>query len=85
MRFAAPTPLPADLLAEARQHRDAIARALADPADVEVLPAGRCGRCGGGPWWRLSALSGGPGPWHCERCIPPDPADWIDGCAVPPG
>ena len=85
VRFGAPAPLPADLLAEARQHRDAIAHALAGGADPGELPAGPCPGCGGRTFWRASALSGGPGPWHCVRCIPPDPADWIDGCAVPAG
>jgi len=38
--------------------------------------------CGGGVWWRLSVISGGPGPWHCTNCNPPHPDDWVDGCAV---
>ena len=25
------------------------------------------------------------GPLRYQRCVPPDPADWIDGCAVPTG
>jgi hypothetical protein len=85
VRFSAPAPLPVDLLAEARQHRDAIARALAGGSDPGELPGGPCPGCGGGTFWRASSLSGGPGPWHCERCAPPDPAEWIDGCAVPSG
>ena len=47
------------------------------------LPDSPCRLCGLGAWWRLSVLSGGPGPWHCERCEPPNPQDWLDGCAVP--
>ena len=47
------------------------------------LPDSPCRPCGLGVWWRLSVLSGGPGPWHCERCEPPNPEDWLDGCAVP--
>lgn len=82
VRFVAPAPLPPDLLAEARQHRDDIALALTGPVDLGALPTGQCPGCGGWIYWRLSVLSGGPGPWHCERCIPPDPADWIDGSAV---
>jgi hypothetical protein len=83
VRFSAPAPIDASLLAEARHHREAIARALAAPADLGELPSGRCSVCCGGSYWRLSVLSGGPGPWRCMRCVPPDPADWIDGCAVP--
>jgi hypothetical protein len=53
--------------------------------DLAELPAGPCPACGGSLWWRLSVLSGGPGPWCCGRCIPPDPVDWLDGHAVPVG
>jgi hypothetical protein len=81
--FSAPAPIDASLLAEARHHREAIARVLAAPADLGELPSGRCSVCGGGSYWRLSVLSGGPGPWRCMRCVPPDAADWVDGCAVP--
>jgi len=59
--------------------------ACLSPLDLGELPANPCPACGAGLWWRVSMLAGGPGPWHCERCIPPDPADWIDGCAVPLG
>jgi len=51
--------------------------------DVGASPATACPGCGLGVWWRVPALSGGPGPWRCERCSPPDPADWIDASAVP--
>jgi hypothetical protein len=46
-------------------------------------PSAPCRDCGGGLWWRLSVLSGRPGPWSCERCIPPDPAGWRDACSIP--
>ena len=46
------------------------------------LPDGPCSSCGCGDWWRLSILSGGPGPWQCGRCGPPHPEDWVDACAV---
>ena len=46
-------------------------------------PAGPCPACRSLVWWRLAAPSGGPGPWMCERCTPPNSADWIDGAAVP--
>jgi hypothetical protein len=85
VRFSAATPIDALLLSEARRHRAAIARVLAGPADLGELPSGRCSACEGGGYWRLSVLSGGPGPWCCTRCIPPDREDWIDGCAVPVG
>jgi hypothetical protein len=83
VRFAAPAPLPADLLAEAGQHRDAIARALAGSTDLGELPAGPCCGCGGGVYWRMSVLSGGPGPWHCGRCDRPHSGVWMDGHAEP--
>jgi hypothetical protein len=47
------------------------------------LPAGPCDRCGGRRYWRLSALSGGPGAWTCDRCHQPDPAAWVDSHAIP--
>jgi hypothetical protein len=51
--------------------------------DLGVLPTRPCSDCGGDVWWRLSILSDGPGPWHCERCQPPDPDVWRDACACP--
>jgi hypothetical protein len=83
VRFAAPMPVPADLLTEARRHRDAIARLLGAPSDLGALPAAPCPDCGSSLWWRVSVLSGGPGAWHCERCQPPDPDVWRDACACP--
>jgi hypothetical protein len=54
--------------------------------DLGTLPSGPCLDCGGRRYSRLSVLSEGrPGPWTCQRCVPPDPADWIDGCALPVG
>jgi hypothetical protein len=85
VRFVAPAPLPADLLAEARQHRDAIGRALAGPADLGELPAGPCRGCCGGAYWRVSVLSGGSGPWHCGWCDRPDSGVWMDGHAASTG
>jgi hypothetical protein len=82
VRFAAPVPVPADLLTQARQHRDARARLLSGPADLGT-PAAPCRDCGGGLRWRLSALSGGPGAWHCEQCQPPGPDVWRGACACP--
>ena len=52
------------------------------PIDLSVLPTVPCGTCGGCLWWRVSVLSGGPGPWRCERCERPDPAVWQDGHAI---
>ncbi len=78
VHFAASAPLPAALLAEARAHREAIATALSSED-----PVGACGTCSGGLWWRLSVMSGGPGPWQCSACCQPDPNDWIDASAVP--
>jgi hypothetical protein len=88
-------PVPAsELLAEARRHRDDIVllvtlrRAVANdkalpPASDDAGPIASCATCRHNLWWRLSALSGGPGPWRCMCCIPLDPDVWIDGCAVP--
>ncbi len=53
--------------------------------DLGELPACPCPRCGRGTYWRQSVLSGGPGSWQCQRCVRPDPGDWIDGCALPVG
>ena len=78
VRFVAPSPLPTGLLAEARHHREAIARVLADEG-----PETACERCSGCLFWRLSVLSGGPGPWTCQPCAPPASADWIDACSLP--
>jgi hypothetical protein len=83
VRFSAAAPIDASLLAEARRHREAIACVLAGSADLGELPSGRCSACEGGSYWRLSVLSGGPGPWTCRRCEQPDPALWLDGRAIP--
>ena len=50
--------------------------------DLGALPSGPCPGCGGGLWWRVSVLSGGPNPWLCRRCEWPNPAAWLDGHAV---
>src|ERR1700722_12512765 len=83
VHFAAPGPLPSSLLAEARLHRDAIARLLTGSSDLGTDPSGPCPGCGAVLWWRVSILSGGPGPWHCQRCRPPAADDWTDACAFP--
>jgi hypothetical protein len=87
VHFAAPAPLPAALLAEARQQRDAIARALAEPATLDLgdLPAAPCLACGCRSFWRVSVLSGGPGPWRCTKCTSPDREVWLDGHALSAG
>lgn len=86
---------PDDLLTALRDGRDDLIRVLSAEADhalarpppgnlcLDNLPSEACPACGIGLWWRLSGLSGGPGPWCCKQCVPPDAADWIDGCAVP--
>jgi hypothetical protein len=51
--------------------------------DVDTLPSAPCLQCGRGNWWRLSVVSGGPGPWQCVRCTPHGAEDWIDGRSVP--
>jgi hypothetical protein len=86
-----------DLLADLRAHKADLlalltATAVSEPFTSSVVaaavlshnvPSVPCSDCGCGMWWRLSVLSGGPGPWSCARCFLPDSADWIDGCAVP--
>ena len=52
------------------------------PIDLEMLPD-VCRVCGQGAWWRVSILSGGPGPWKCARCDPAPPDVWQDGHAIP--
>ena len=84
VRFTAPHPLPPDLLAEARRHKDAIARLLAVSVDGAELPRALCPACGAGTWWRVSVLSGGPGPWQCQGCEPPPAATWTDATVLPP-
>ena len=87
LRLRPASVIPPDLLAEVRASKAEVLALLTPPPPVDLgeLPAGPCPVCGGGQWWRLSVLSGGPGRWRCERCMPPDPAHWIDGCAVPSG
>lgn len=46
-------------------------------------PSTSCQACGANLFWRLSVLSGGPGPWTCRRCEQPDPAVWLDSHALP--
>jgi hypothetical protein len=46
-------------------------------------PSTSCRDCGANLFWRLSVLSGGPGPWTCRRCEQPDPATWLDSHALP--
>ncbi len=97
-RLALNGPKPSDdLLAALRASRDDLIRVLQieagqvspDPppgnACLDNLPSEACPGCGTGVWWRVSVMSGGPGSWRCMQCLPPDPADWIDGCAVPVG
>ena len=54
-----------------------------DDTGNDAVPATPCITCGAGLFWRLSVLSGGPGPWHCTGCVPPDPEAWIDAHAMP--
>ncbi len=42
-----------------------------------------CPGCGSGRVWRLSILSGGPGPWCCSTWASPPAHAWLDGCALP--
>jgi hypothetical protein len=51
--------------------------------ELGMLPAAPCTVCGLGLWWRVSVLSGGPGPWTCWRCSQPNPADWLDASIFP--
>ena len=50
--------------------------------DLGALPSGPCPGWGGGLWWRVSVLSGGPNPWLCRRCEWPNPAAWLEGHPV---
>ncbi len=85
------------LLADLRAHKADLlalltATAVNEPSSSPVAatavlshdaPSVPCWNCGGEVWWRVSVLSGGPGPWQCERCQPPDPDLWRDACACP--
>ena len=57
--------------------------------DLGALPSGPCPVWGGGLWWRVSVLSGGPNPWLCRRCEWPNPgmARWACswGCGLTSG
>jgi hypothetical protein len=53
--------------------------------EIRELPGSPCHACWRGLWWRTSGLFGGHGVWRCIQCDPPNPTDWIDGCAVPAG
>jgi hypothetical protein len=86
-----------DLLASLRAYKadllailtaNAVSEPFSSPIVAAVVPSHDppsvpCRDCGHGVWWRVSVLSGGPGPWHCERCQPPDPDTWRDACACP--
>jgi len=85
---------PPDLLAEARRHRDHLAhliglrRALANdvapqPTSDGDNPSSSCPACGHNQWWRILAMSGGPGPWRCQACVPPEPEHCIDATVIP--
>jgi len=64
--------LPTGLRAELRAREAEVLRALVvGDAAMEAVPVAPCAACGSGLWWRVSALSGGPGPWTCRRCAPP--------------
>jgi hypothetical protein len=86
-----------DLMVMLREHKAELLAVLNAPAndletlplgatvglDSGALPAGSCPGCAGGSWWRLSVLSGGPGPWRCRCCEPSHPDAWLDGHTVP--
>jgi hypothetical protein len=74
---------PPELLAEARRYRDDIVHLITLRPAVANDPVSRCPFCGHNIWWRLSVLSGGPGPWQCGRCTPTDPDKWIDATVIP--
>ena len=46
-------------------------------------PLAPCPDCNCHEFWRLSVLSGGPGPWTCKNCTPPDPDVWPDAHVLP--
>ena len=48
-------------------------------------PCAPCPDCNCHEFWRLSVLSGGPGPWTCTNCEPPDPDVWKDAHILPQG
>jgi hypothetical protein len=76
-------PLPAGLPAPATAALPPAALPAAATVDLGEPPNGPCHRCGGWRYWRMSMLSGGPGPWTCRHCQEPDPTIWLDGHAVP--
>jgi hypothetical protein len=69
--------------AETSPSLDASAFPAGSDDDLGQMPSCRCDHCGGGSYWRLSAVSGGPGPWICRRCYQPDPAAWLDSHTIP--
>jgi hypothetical protein len=85
LRLRPASAIPDDVLAALREHKAEVLALLTAPAalDLGVLPTRPCSECDGRVWWRRSILSGGPSPWHCERCQPPDPDAWRDACVCP--
>jgi hypothetical protein len=73
-------PSPTHEIAIDHEAASSLARAAILPADG---PFSSCSNCGASLYWRLSVLSGGPGPWTCRRCHPPVPGMWLDACAFP--
>jgi putative DNA primase/helicase len=59
--------------------------ASADPNTngEDDTPLAPCSVCRCHAFWRLSVLSGGPGPWTCKTCTSPDSDDWIDAHVLP--
>jgi hypothetical protein len=84
LKLRAARPLPDALVAEVRAHKPELLALLAaneiapDPEPSTVCPA-----CGCDLWWRVSVLSGGPGPWRCTYCDTPPRDAWQDGCCIP--
>jgi len=93
----APAPLPTELLAEAKAHRDELLALVTGKAeassgtpapsmlDAAGNPQVPCPACGCGQWWRLSAFPERrlAGAWHCRRCAPPPINMFIDGATIP--
>ena len=80
LRLRPASAIPADMLADLRTHKGDLLALLTRLAND---PLAACPDCQCGVWWRLSIVSGGPGPWSCMRCVAAPSDAWIDGCAVP--
>jgi hypothetical protein len=72
-----------EAIGKGRDTVDVVDAVLAPALPPDGSPTGPCPACGARLYWRASIMSGGPGPWTCQKCAPPEPELWIDACGLP--